>query len=261
MIRLLTAADIPRAKQLSDAAGWNQTQNDWRLLIEIAPENCFGYDLDGCLVATTTLVSYGKTMAWIGMVLTHPAYRGRGIARQLVRKALEVADARKIPTVKLDATDAGRPLYESVGFVEEQPVERWSRDGAAGTRREYPAGPIPNYDERAFGADRTKVLERLANGGTLLLADGGYVMSRPGAQAGYIGPCVASSPDAAQQLIEAVLDGWQYLDILPGSSNVVGVAQRLGFERVRRLTRMRRGRGLCPADERNVYAIAGFEWG
>lgn len=262
MIRLLAQADIPRAKQLSDAAGWNQTEDDWRLLIELEPEACFGYEVDEWLVATTTLVCYGKTLAWIGMVLTDSAYRGRGIARQLVKKAIEVADARKVKTIKLDATEMGLPLYKSLGFHYEQPIERWSRDGfPAEAQPEYPTGPIPYNDERAFGADRTKVLDALARRGRLVVAGGGYVMTRPGAQAGYIGPCVAYDANVAEQLIEAVLDGWQYMDILAGTWYVVKVAERLGFQPVRKLTRMRRGRDLYPVDERNVYAIGGFEWG
>jgi GNAT superfamily N-acetyltransferase len=262
MIRLLAEADVARAKQLSDAAGWNQTEEDWRLLIEMEPDACFGYESDGWLVATTTLVSYGETLAWIGMVLTDAAYRGKGIARQLVAKAIQVADARKIPTIKLDATDMGRPLYKSLGFQDEQPIERWSRDGSpAGPQPDYPTHPIPTYDVRAFGANRTKVLGQLAKRARLIVADGGYVMSRPGARAGYIGPCVAFSPSVAEQLIEAVLDGWQYMDVLASTWYVVEVAERLGFQRVRQLTRMRRGLDLFPSDERNVYAIAGFEWG
>jgi predicted GNAT family acetyltransferase len=60
-------------------AGWNQTPEDWRRLIELEPFGCFGFVADERLVATTTLLTYHSDMAWIGMVLTHSDYRRRGV--------------------------------------------------------------------------------------------------------------------------------------------------------------------------------------
>lgn len=45
-----------------------------------------------------------------------PAYRGRGLARSLVRTAVDEAQRRKICFVSLHASDAGRPVYEAEGF-------------------------------------------------------------------------------------------------------------------------------------------------
>lgn len=49
-------------------------------------------------------------------VYTEPSYRGRGIARQLVRQAMEEAAKRKIGLVSLHASKMGRPVYEKLGF-------------------------------------------------------------------------------------------------------------------------------------------------
>src|SRR2546430_8956029 len=51
-------------------------------------------------------------------------------------QALALADRIKIETVKLDATDQGRPLYVKMGFRCEQSVERWSRTSSLATRSE-----------------------------------------------------------------------------------------------------------------------------
>jgi GNAT superfamily N-acetyltransferase len=49
-------------------------------------------------------------------VYTDPAYRGKGIAKCLVKKAMEEAVRRKISVVTLHASKMGRPVYEKLGF-------------------------------------------------------------------------------------------------------------------------------------------------
>jgi GNAT superfamily N-acetyltransferase len=258
-IRLLTAADVPATLALSSAAGWNQTPEDWRRMIELEPEACFGVEVDGELVATTTLLCYGTDLAWVGMVLTHPRHQRRGYARALVLEALDVTRARHIPCVKLDATDQGQPVYENVGFVVEQRIERWRREGGeAGTGA--PFGPIPReLDRQAFGTDRSRFLQAL--GAPTMVAEDGYVMTRPGAHTRYLGPCVAMRPGTAHTLIQAALsDGPCFWDLLPANEAARGMATELGFQPVRRLIRMRLGEAIDTRDD-YVFAIAGFEAG
>ena len=49
-------------------------------------------------------------------VYTEKDYRRRGIARQLVNMLIEDARAHGATEISLDATESGRPLYESMGF-------------------------------------------------------------------------------------------------------------------------------------------------
>src|ERR1700722_19494284 len=128
-IRLLEPPDVPQARALSQSAGWNQTPEDWALAIEMNPVGCFAMELEGALVATTTTIRYGTDLAWIGMVLTHPEYRGRGFARALMQQVLE--HLSDVETIKLDATEMGAPLYRQYGFVGECAIERWRGQGCA----------------------------------------------------------------------------------------------------------------------------------
>src|SRR2546423_5714849 len=128
-LRSMRAEDVPAAFNLSAQAGWNQTEEDWRTLLELAPKTCLAIEVDGQLAATTTLLCYGRRLAWIGMVLTKAPYQRHGFARRLLAHALEIADKMGIATIKLDATDQGQPLYESLGFRNEQEIERWARPG------------------------------------------------------------------------------------------------------------------------------------
>src|SRR5258707_12869836 len=100
------------------------------MLVSLDPEGCLAIEVDNSVVATTTLLCHGERIAWLGMVLTHPHYRRKGFARRLIAHALERARLLGVPTVKLDATDEGRPLNETLGFRGEQPIERWMRPGA-----------------------------------------------------------------------------------------------------------------------------------
>lgn len=54
--------------------------------------------------------------AYLMNVYTEPPYRGRGLARRLVRLSLDWARDNGLQTALLNASDAGRPIYESLGF-------------------------------------------------------------------------------------------------------------------------------------------------
>ena len=272
-MRLLTASDIPQVMRLSQAAGWNQTADDWRRLLELEPEGCFGIERDGKVVATTTAVCYGRELAWIGMVLTDPEFRGQGLASSLMAATLEFLDGRHMQWVKLDATDMGKDLYRKFGFVDECPVERWSRPGGAAWTANLVAqevGPpyVPSHemDLRAFGADRSRLLASLASGESTSIPGAGYAMGRPGSNAAYFGPCVADSPAAAQAFVEWFLARHAgesvYWDLLPESRDAVRIAERFGFQCARQLVRMARGKTRpAAANAQQIYALAGFEFG
>ncbi len=251
-LRLLTADDIPGTVALAHASGWNQTAEDIAMLLRLAPEGCFGIEADEGLAATTTLLPLHSQLAWLGMVLTGTAYRRRGLARRLVRRALDYAGELGIPTVKLDATDMGRPLYVEMGFRDEQPIERWS--GRLTALR-------PGNDEAPEG---TPVLRELVRRSAVYRAGDAYALVRPGVRAHYLGPFQASSPEAARALIDGAFRGGEgelhYWDVLPCNSASVRLAQDLGFACVRSLVRMVRGPELRGGEER-VYAIGGFELG
>ena len=62
------------------------------------------------------LIGRGQQRGNIVNVYVAPEFRRRGIARALTQAALDLAEARGIDCVILHASDAGRALYESMGF-------------------------------------------------------------------------------------------------------------------------------------------------
>jgi len=289
-VRTMKLGDVWSAMELSTVANWNQTREDWRRILQFSADGCCCIKDAGRIVATASLLPYGPKLAWIGMVLTRPEYRGQGLARRLVEDAVASAERGGIRTIKLDATDEGRPLYESLGFAVEKTVERWGLDGrklAAATekageedankRRHHDveiSDELFSRDAEAFGVARKGLLEALSTAGKCNATVNGYVFSRPGRTAQYLGPCVASSEAEARQLIAARLEdpartgeedegsrtcSW-YWDLLPANSEAVRCAAKFGFTRRRRLWRMFRGEAI-ESNDAMVYAIAGFEWG
>ena len=49
-------------------------------------------------------------------VYVHPDQRGKGVARLLLERVLDECAARGVTQVSLHASEAGRPLYEKLGF-------------------------------------------------------------------------------------------------------------------------------------------------
>ena len=97
-------------------------------------ETCFLEDshaawlvFDGEEVVGTGAVSFYKVMptyhnpsgkkAYIMNMYTRPDYRRRGIAYRVLELLTAEAEMRQIDAVTLEATAAGRPLYEAFGFT------------------------------------------------------------------------------------------------------------------------------------------------
>lgn len=265
--RKLNSRDLPAALELSTLAGWNQTAGDWQMLFELAPDGCFGIEIDGRVVSTATLLAYGKTLGWIGMVLTHPEYRHRGLAKALFERVLAQAERLGLQTLKLDATDQGQHLYETYGFKSEQPIERWCRvpsNTTTPTHERIPAPAFHELDRKVFGADRSQLLQKLAARGDGVFDPDAYAMTRAGRRAAYLGPCVAMNETLARRVVKLALSNsgatdW-FWDLLPANGNAVLLARECGFSPQRHLIRMFRGPEFRSKDQ-FVYAIAGFEFG
>ena len=123
-LRVMTEGDLAAVDELRRLAGWNQTPEDWRRLLELEPQGCFLAELDNELAGTVTTTAYGQAVAWIGMMLVHPKHRRQGIATLMMRQAIEYLRRRAVRLIGLDATPAGYPLYEKLGFVPEWTLTR-----------------------------------------------------------------------------------------------------------------------------------------
>ena len=264
------------AMRLKDAAGWNQTALDWERFISANPQGCFAAEADGRLIGTSTTIIYEGKLAWIGMVIVEPEFRGQGIGTTLLKRAIDHLDSRKVPCMKLDATPQGLPLYEKFGFVAEYELERWmlKRTESEAVIRQVPEKleEVLRLDRSVFGADRGKLLRSLvASAPELTLAakdetgTAGYTFGRRGSRADQLGPWMARNEDVAAILLDEFLRRSPrdliFVDCVGRNSAAVPLVKARGFELSRPLTRMFRGTNQNAGKPELLYGSLGPEFG
>ena len=281
-LRCLTQNDLPFADSLRALEGWNQTIHDWERFLEMEPAGCFLAEWQGVPAGTATTIVYGAELAWIGMVLVHPQFRRNGIGRALLRRCIEYLQSRGVRCIKLDATPAGKVVYEGLGFREEWTLTRWERGRDAGQAapsaegiRDWHEADLPAVDQLdagAFGISRRKLIQALAakchralvaesETGTIV----GHGCLREGSRALYLGPVVAETADRALRLIGALLQHHGsrtiFWDIPDRHRALASWAEENGFAVKRSLTRMFLGENCASDSPEKVFAIAGPEIG
>ena len=268
--------DLRLGLRLSRQAGWNQIESDWLRFMNMEPEGCFVAELEGCSVGTTTTCIF-ENVAWIAMVLVDKDSRGQGVGKTLLKHSLDYLDGRKVKTVRLDATAAGRPIYEKLGFVPEYELVRFqgiSRPGKTGPvlTEAVPElfGDMIEFDRRMTGTNRAKMLSLLfaelpENARIQTLHDkiDGFVTMRPGANAVQIGPCIASM-NAGPALLSDALNRCAgkavFVDMPTGNVHAIKIVESSGIKIQRRFTRMCRGERIKD-NPKAIWAGSGPEKG
>lgn len=252
-LRPLAVADIPLVDEFRQAAGWNQTRQDWERFIRQEPEGCFLATWNGIPAGTVTTITYGQKLAWIGMMLVDPDYRRRGISTVLMQRALTFLKGRGIHCIKLDATPAGEPVYQKLGFQPEWELQRWVRVASEtcvkSTHKDGCSVLEENLllDLEAFGADRSRWLTKLWNQSCVQATTAGYGLMRNGVVADYLGPVIARDEATAAEIVKQLLcrsECQVYWDIPCPNNAAARLATSLGFVPVRRLLRMWTGQEL-----------------
>ncbi|MDP9230701.1 MAG: GNAT family N-acetyltransferase, partial [Bacteroidota bacterium] len=159
-------SDIGNTMKLSNAEGWNQTEKDWKLLIENSGNVCMLAECGNKVIGTTTAINYSNQVAWIGMVLVDKEYRGQGVSKSLLTTIFKKLESCK--SVKLDATPEGQQVYKKFDFKDEYLIARMINlsmknlpPGDANDKLPEPVQSkhIPEIialDEIVFGANRTQ---------------------------------------------------------------------------------------------------------
>src|SRR5262249_27243565 len=215
--RDLTPADVASGLALCRRIGWNQTEADWRALLE--PPSAFrAAELGGRIAGTAGAMAYGRELAWVCMVIVDPDVRGRGLAARLVSDVLDRVGSFAV--VGLDATPQGRPVYARLGFADGPALARMvalpgRKPAPAGLARRMRNGDLDavlRWDRELFGADRGRVLrfalETAPEYAWIREGRNGlesYCFGRHGHDAEQVGPVAARAAEAARDVLAAAL--------------------------------------------------------
>lgn len=273
----LKRTDLQACMALSSAAGWNQTEEDWRTILTTGL--CLAIRRDSVVVASAALMSYACMLGWIGMVLVDQSERRRGHASALLDVLIAEAGHQNL-IVGLDATPEGRLVYQRLGFTDIYTLTRFASRAApppakllAPYVRPIEADALPQvlaYDLPVFGVDRGALLVALQSRAPALAHCAfdkgrlsGFVMARKGRVATQIGPLVADHEDIARALLSAALgkiDGPVLIDVPDRHADWSRVLQQAGFVPQRSFTRMLRNRAVAVDRPESLFAVTGPEF-
>jgi len=278
-IRPMSSADLSGARRLQHDERWNQTPGDWELFLAANPEGCFVAVAGERVVGTITSIRYGGATCWLSMLLVDHQWRGQGIGTRLMEQVI-AANEQTCACLRLDATPAGRPVYERLGFRADYELQRWKSESPSVSRSVAEAcrpldhrglASVLSFDREIFGADRVVVLQHLLRvlpeSAWIIDGDGSvpsYVLGRSGEHYHHIGPLIAREGRDAVSLLSAALSAIGHLpvaiDIVAPSRSLVAHLEECGFSFQRPFTRM--SRGNAPSERLDlVAAVVGPEFG
>jgi predicted GNAT family acetyltransferase len=275
-------SDIGDAMKLSSAEGWNQTEKDWKRLIENPGNICEAAEMERKVIGTATAMNYSNQVAWIGMVLVDKEFRGKGVSKALLTHLF--GKLKDCKSVKLDATSEGQKVYEKLDFRDEYSIVRMTnpslKELSLAEDEEISSGPVQlkrlqqviALDRLVFGADRTRLIESLVKEypDKLGLMERnnlitGFALGRDGSKYHQIGPVMASSVMDAKMLIGGALKNLVnrqvVVDVLCDKREMISWLNALGFIEQRRFVRMYKGRNPFPGITGKQYLICGPEFG
>jgi GNAT superfamily N-acetyltransferase len=173
-VRPLRPADLDGALAANDAVGWRER----RVLFEFygAREDTalFVAEVRDAIAGTGGATVFPGTPAtgWVHGIVVRPEHQRAGLGARLTETAVQWLRARGVGAVLLLATDAGRPVYERLGFVAGERYGAFASPAPGDvsevtverlTPARLPAASV--LDREATGEDRSRFIASLADGG------------------------------------------------------------------------------------------------
>jgi ribosomal protein S18 acetylase RimI-like enzyme len=211
-LRPMTAADVDAAVALALAQGWRNRSLFYEFVLRVPTAQTLVAAADGRLVATG-LATVNGPVGWLGAIVVAGEFRRRGIGRAMTEELMRRLRAAGCETLSLEATDAGRPMYERMGFrlathyhqlqadhLDDRPLPPPGSHVRPLRRADLPA--VFALDRLATGEDRSAALEVLAEAG-------GWALDRDDSLAGFLlpserayGAAIASRPEDGIYLLD-----------------------------------------------------------
>ncbi len=271
----IDSVDVGLLHALSLSVGWPHRPKDWDFLRRVG-KGLVAVDGIGRVFGSAMWFPHGEDFATIGLVITTPRTQAQGNGRWLMERVLAECGTRHL---SLNATKPAYLLYHSLGFATEGlvhlyqgqmapvPAARLPLDGQIDGLAPDALGEIAALDRAAFGTDRMRHLEALAETAAIrVLRRGGaivgYSMCREFGRGHVIGPVVAGSENDAIHLTAVHMEGLSGRHVRVDTRSEGPFAdflRRNGLALTDTVTTMSKGRHVLAGQpgEPIVYGLAG----
>jgi len=273
-LRPMRADDLASCHAMSLHLHWPHRLADWQFHHQVS--NSWAVELEQSggtrsVAGSGMLCRLGEDYASLGLVIIADALQGCGLGRAMMQRLLQDAGARN---VILNATDAGRPLYEKLGFVVTDTLSQHQSTTARATPvlaadarirplRKDEAPFLLALDRQASGMDRSALLKPLlASSEVAVLEQAGQVkgvaMLRQFGRGRVIGPVIATQAEDAKALIAHWVNAYPgaYLRIdVPGRTGLKPWLEEIGLTCVDNVVSMCRGTPPSPATSWRTYSL------
>jgi len=276
VLRDIAPGDAPACAALAHAVGWPHRAEDFAMAIGLG--RGLAATMAGEVVAVGMIWPYGEKHSTLGQIIVSPNHQGAGLGRRLMQGLLAQAKDR---SVMLNATAAGQPLYEKLGFVPCGGISQHHGEvldvpaplpGAGASLR--PAivsdmAELERLDRAASGLPRQALLASLLERGecAVLERDGravGYSVLRQFGRGLLVGPVVAENDADARVLVAHWLHGrsGQFMRVDTGTGvPLAGWLESQGLKPVGDVVTMVRGGWPVAEGPQRLHAPASQAFG
>ncbi|MBI2465151.1 GNAT family N-acetyltransferase [Candidatus Shapirobacteria bacterium] len=279
-IRQATREELDIAVGWAAKEGWNPGLGDAEVFWKTDPEGFVALEVDGEMVGSGSIVSYGGKFGFMGFFIVKPEFRGKGWGTKLWhwRRDKLLSRLNKGAPIGMDGVFAMQPFYAKGGFVL---AHRDMRMEGVGKIMQFSENvkaievddldEISSLDVKFFGYERRTFLQGwllMNNSQALKYVDGGeikgYGVVRK-CQTGYkIGPLFADNYEVADELFRAMstfADGEPiYLDVPEINIDGMKLAKNYNMKECFGCARMYYSQApALPYDK--IFGVTSFELG
>ncbi len=123
-IRHMNKEDLPAILQMALEEGWISDLSEFLMFLKFNPKGCFVCTIDDWVIGSIMTFCHSKS-AWIGNFIVAKEYRGKGIGKELLFRAINYLNKEKKEQIFLNAAEQAEELYKRFGFKRVVPVNRW----------------------------------------------------------------------------------------------------------------------------------------
>lgn len=243
--------DVTGLIELSASVGWDY--DEYEISTVMSSGKVFGHkNADGKIVSSAAIIPYDTSLASIGMVIVNKEFRGLGLGKEATQKCINSVSSDT--SIMLIATEAGKHLYEKMGFITVDSVHKYLCDNYTASKHLTNSGvtienlnegdlnQILNLDKAAFGDKRSNFLKHRINQSEqcLVVKDNkgniiGFGISIIGPINLIIGPIIAPDSQIGALILDRLAfrhQGKLRIDVPSGNESFMLFLEQSGFTKV-----------------------------